>query len=174
MMKQDRRILVGQFGAAVGIRGELRLKSFTEDPLAIARYRSLSLDDGSPVSVKSLREQGKQLVASVRGVSDRSAAEAMTGRDLFIERGELPDTGSEDEFYFSDLVGLEVRDRNGAAMGHVVAVHDFGAGNIIEMRFGNGSSELAAFTKDAFPEVRPKDGHLVFIPPIETTDREQG
>jgi 16S rRNA processing protein RimM len=173
MNKQDRRILVGQFGAAVGIRGELRVKSFTGDPLAIGRYRSLSLDDGSPVSLRSLRAQGKHLVASVKGVSDRSAAEALNGSDLFIERNELPETGSEDEFYFSDLVGLEVRDQMGNAVGHVTAVHDFGAGNILEIRFVNGGSELAAFTKSAFPEVHPMSGYLVFIPPIETTDREQ-
>jgi 16S rRNA processing protein RimM len=174
MMKQDRRILVGQFGAAVGIRGELRLKSFTQDPLAIARYRSLSLEDGSTVSLLSPREQGKHLVTSVKGVSDRSAAEALNGRDLFIDRSELPETGSEDEFYFSDLVGLEVRALGGNAVGQVVAVHDFGAGNILEMRFGNGTSALAAFTKAAFPEVHPKSGYLVFIPPAETSDREAG
>jgi 16S rRNA processing protein RimM len=174
MTKQDRQILVGQFGAAVGIRGELRLKSFTENPLAIARYKSLSLDDGSLVSIRSLREQGKQLVASVKGVTDRSAAEALTGRDLFIARSELPDTEADDEFYFSDLVGLMVRDQSGNETGKVVAVHDFGAGNILEMRFGDGSSELFAFTKAAFPDVRPKDGYLVFVPPPETTDRGPG
>lgn len=174
MTKQDSRILVGQFGAAVGVRGDLRLKSFTEDPHAIARYRSLCLDDGSAVSLGSLREQGRNLVASVKGVTDRNAAEALTGRDLFISRSELPETDTEDEYYFADLVGLEVRDADGNAAGSVVAVHDFGAGDILEIRFRNRGSELFAFTKAAFPEVRPKDGYLVFVPPTETTDREPG
>ncbi|MCU0791039.1 MAG: ribosome maturation factor RimM [Nitratireductor sp.] len=165
-------ILVGKFGAAVGLKGEVRLQSFTAEPEAIAGYRTLALDDGSRVRIASLRPQGNVLVARIEGVNDRNAAERLTGRELFIDRAELPETEDEDEFYLADLVGLEVRDVSGAKTGVVAAVHNFGAGDILEIRPVSGPVFMAPFTKAAVPDVKIAEGHLVFVPPAETSERE--
>ena len=173
-MKTTAKILVGKFGAAVGLKGEVRLQSFTADPMAIAGYASLALEDGVKVKLAVLRPQGKMLVAQVKGISSREAAEKLTGRELFIDRAELPDTDDEDEFYLADLAGLEVRDEAGKAFGKVIAVHDFGAGDILEIRPVAGASFMAPFTKAAFPVVDVGGGFLVFVPPPEVSEREDG
>jgi 16S rRNA processing protein RimM len=165
-------ILVGKFGAAVGLKGEVRLQSFTAEPEAIADYRSLALDDGTAVRILSLRPQGNVLVARIDGVKDRDAAEKLTGRELFIGRDELPEPEDEDEFYLADLVGLEVRDASGAKTGVVAAVHNFGAGDILEIRPASGPAFMAPFTRAAVPEVRISEGYLVFVPPAEVSERE--
>lgn len=160
-------ILVGQFGAAHGVRGEIRLKSFTEAPEQIADYKTLRLKSGVAVKLVSLRPQGSMLVARVESVDDRTAAEALTGAELFVDRAELAEP-EEDEFYQADLVGLEVRDPEGAKIGVVTAVQDFGAGDIIEIRPEKGAGFMVAFTRDNFPEVNVAGGYLVVHRPAET------
>jgi 16S rRNA processing protein RimM len=174
MSQKSTKILAGKFGAAVGLRGEVRLQSFTADPMAIAGYASLALEDGVKVKLSALRPQGKVLVAQVKGVTSREAAEKLTGRELFIDRAELPETEDEDEFYLADLAGLEVRDEAGKVTGSVLAVHDFGAGDILEIRPVAGASFMAPFTKAAFPLVDVGAGYLVFVPPREVSEREEG
>ena len=119
MSDKQKRILVGKFGAPHGVRGEVRLKSFTDDPLAIGDYGSLSTGDGSPVEIVSLRPQKAMLVARLKGCDSREAAEKLNGLELFIDRAELPETEDEDEFYLADLIGLEVRDASGEAIGSI-------------------------------------------------------
>lgn len=172
--KAVNKILAGKFGAAVGLKGEVRLQSFTADPLAIAGYASLAMADGVKVKIAALRPQGKVLVAQVKGVTSREAAEKLTGRELFIDRAELPQTDDEDEFYLADLAGLEVRDAAGKVTGKVIGVHDFGAGDILEIRPLTGASFMAPFTKAAFPVVDVGEGYLVFVPPPEVSEREDG
>jgi len=173
-MPQERLILAGQFGAAVGVKGEIRIRSFTSSPLAIANYSSLRLDDGTPVKILALRDQGKALVARVDGIGDRTAAEKLTGRELFILRDELPEPENADEFYIADLVGMEVRDPAGIRTGKIIAVHDFGAGDILEIKPISGAAFMASFTKAAFPVVDLSCGYLTFVPPAEISDREDG
>jgi 16S rRNA processing protein RimM len=174
MSQKSTKILAGKFGAAVGLKGEVRLQSFTADPMAIAGYRSLALEDGVTVKITALRPQGKVLVAQVKGVTSREAAEKLTGRELFIERAELPQTEDEDEFYLADLAGLDVRDEAGNLTGTVLSVHDFGAGDILEIRPASGPTFMAPFTKAAFPIVNIGEGFLVFVPPPEVSEREDG
>ncbi len=173
MSRKSTKILAGKFGAAVGLRGEVRLQSFTADPMAIAGYASLALEDGVKVTIAALRPQGKVLVAQVKGVTSREAAEKLTGRELFFDRAELPETEDEDEFYLADLAGLEVRDETGKVTGTVIAAHDFGAGDILEIRPVAGASFMAPFTKAAFPVVDVGAGYLVFVPPPEVSEREE-
>ncbi|MCX7900635.1 MAG: ribosome maturation factor RimM, partial [Methylocystis sp.] len=128
------RILLGRFGAAHGVRGEIRLQSFTQDPLAIASYGALTDKSGARFfELTSVRPQGKEmLLVRVRGVDDRDAAQALNGVELYVAREKLPPP-DEEEFYLADLIGLRAETRDGALIGHVVAVRNFGAGDILEV-----------------------------------------
>ena len=133
-------ILVGVFGAPHGVRGEVRLKSYTEDPMAIAGYGPLSDAAGKRHFVlKSARlVKDDMLVARVEGVNDREGAAALTNVKLHISRAKLPPPEDEDEFYHADLIGLRVENAEGEVLGTIGAVLDFGAGEILEMLPANG------------------------------------
>ncbi len=164
MAKLENPVLMGVIGAAHGIRGEVRVKSFTQDPLALGDYGALSTQDGRSFTIADIRPAKTVVVARFKEVRDRDAAEALAGTELFVERALLPQDLDEDEFYYADLIGLEIRDLEGAAIGKVAAVHDFGAGDIIEMRRTNGGSVMIPFTRTAVPTVALKDGHIVVDP----------
>lgn len=172
MKHENKSILVGQLGAAVGLNGEIRLVSHTADRFAIAGYKSLAFEDGSRVPILSLREQGKLLIARLKNVADRDAAEKLVNRALYIDRSELPETVGPDEFYLADLVGLEVRDLAGDKFGKVAAMLDFGGGNIVEIKPATGPSIMVPFTMAAVPEVNIAQGYLVFVPLPEVLDRD--
>lgn len=172
MSDKQKRILVGKFGAPHGVRGEVRLKSFTDDPLAIGDYGSLSTGDGSPVEIVSLRPQKAMLVARLKGCDSREAAEKLNGLELFIDRAELPETEDEDEFYLADLIGLEVRDASGEAIGKVMAVENFGAGDIMEIKPVSGAVFMVAFTRATVPQIDTQAGYLVLVRPQETETGE--
>ncbi len=173
-MKMVGTILVGQLGAPVGVRGEIRLRSFTADPMAIADYPSLAFADGAPVALVALREQGKGLVARIKGVGDRDAAEKLVNRELFIDRADMGEPEDEDEFYLADLVGLAVVTGDGAPFGTVRAVHDFGAGDIVEVAQAGGATQMFAFTRAIFPEIDIAAGRMTIAPPPETSERDDG
>ncbi|GIL00523.1 MAG: ribosome maturation factor RimM [Alphaproteobacteria bacterium] len=169
-MVAARLVLVGRFGAPHGVRGEVRLKSFTAEAEQIARYSTLRLASDTPVRILSARAQGGMLVARVAGVTTREAAQALANADLFIDRAELP-RPDEDEFYHSDLIGLEARDKAGHPIGTVVAVHDFGAGDIVAIGRPDGRELLVAFTRANVPVVDIAGGFVVVAPPAETEAR---
>ncbi len=163
----DSRLLLGEIGAAVGLKGELRLRSFTGNPAAIADYGPLQSDrEGRSFTIVSVREHPKGLVAKFKGVSDRNAAEALTGTKLFIDRDKLP-ASEPDEWYYADLIGLAAVDAEGAPLGTVAAVHNFGASDIIELAPQTGPTVLIPFTEEAVPEVDIENGRLTVIPPEE-------
>jgi 16S rRNA processing protein RimM len=165
----ERLILLGRFGAPHGVRGEIRLQSFTADPLAIATYDGLTDKSGvRNFKLLSVRPQGKDmLVAKVYGVNDRAGAEALNGVELYLPRESLP-APEEDEFYFADLIGLRAETRDGAEIGVIVAVRNFGAGDILEIAPANGGeSLLMPFTKAAVPTVDLRGGRVVVEPPTE-------
>ena len=128
-------VLLGRFGAPHGVRGEIRLQSFTADPLAIASYGPLFDKSGARSFVLAhVRPQGKDmLVARVEGVTDRAGAERLARIELYAPRAKLPEP-DEDEFYLADLEGLRAETVEGATLGHVLAVRNFGAGDILEVR----------------------------------------
>jgi len=172
-MAEAGRILVGRFGAPHGVRGQVRLKSFTAEPEAIASYRTLKLVSGKPVRIASLRPQGAMLVATVDGVTSREAAETLNNLELFVDRAELPEP-DEEEFYHADLIGLVAKGPDGAAIGTVTGVQDFGGGDIIAIRMPNGGELLVTFTRTNVPVVDVAGGFVVVVPPEETQVEGEG
>lgn len=164
-------VLMGRIGAAHGIRGEVRLQSFCDNPLDIASYGELTTGRaGESFRIEKARLAKNVIIASLAGVRDRNAAEKLNGRDLFVPRDRLPPHEDEDDFYHADLIGLEVRNGDGVVQGTVVAVPDFGAGSLIEFRELSGDdTQLVPFTKDNVPEINIEGGYLVIVPLGEIT-----
>lgn len=165
-------VLLGRFGAAHGVRGEIRLQSFTAEPQAIASYAPLTDKSGArQFTLLSTRPQGKDmLVARVSGVADRAGAEALNGVELYLPREKLPAT-EEDEFYIADLVGLRAETRAGAEIGTIIAVRNFGAGDVLEVApEAGGETLMFPFTKAVVPTVDLSAGRVIIAPPAEVDD----
>ena len=162
------RIVVAQFGAAHGVRGEIRLKSFTQDPLAVRAYSPLEADDGRAFVIASARPAAggasDMLVVRLEGVTSRDGAEALNGLELSVPRGRLPET-DKDEFYHADLIGVAVATKDGRPFGTVVAVHDYGAGDLLEIAPDAGATVLVPFTRSTVPEVDVAGGRIIIDPP---------
>ncbi len=166
-------VLVGKFGAAHGIKGEVRLQSFTGDPAAIARYGPLSDVKGRQFTLASLRPvKGDLFVARVEGIKDRTAAEALVNVELFVSRAALPPP-EEDEFYLADLIGLDARDTSGERLGTILNVLNFGGGDILEVvPEGGGETWLLPFTKEVVPEIDLARRQVTLVPPVEIEGEE--
>jgi 16S rRNA processing protein RimM len=160
------RVCLGQIGAAHGVRGEVRLRSFTSDPAAITDYGPLETEDGRVLEIETLRPARDHFVALLAGIRDRGAASALTNAKLYVPRERLPQTDSADEFYHADLIGLAAVDQTGRILGTVVAIHNFGAGDLIEVKPPTGgSTELVPFDVTHAPEVDLAAGRIVLHPP---------
>ena len=158
-------IFVAQVGAAHGVKGEVKVTTFTADPMALASYKTLLRQDGSTaLTIASARPSKGGIVARLKGVADRNAAEALRGLKLYIARDSLPEP-EEDEFYLADLIGLAVETEAGEPLGKVKAVQDFGAGDLLEIQPKAGASWWLPFTREAVPEVRIGEGKLIAAPP---------
>ncbi|CAN7310428.1 MULTISPECIES: ribosome maturation factor RimM [unclassified Devosia] len=170
----DNKLLMGRIGAAHGIKGEVRIQSFTEDPLALASYGPLSTNKpGLTIKILAARTTTNVLVARLEGVNDRNAAEKLNGVELYVDRALLPDT-DDDDFYHADLIGLKARLADGSEIGEVMAVPNFGAGDLLEIRDPrSGDTYLYPFSKAVVPEVRVADGYLLIDPPIEAEPGEE-
>jgi 16S rRNA processing protein RimM len=156
------RICLGQIGAAHGVRGEVRLRSFTSDPHAIAAYGSLETDDGRVFAIETLKAAGDHFVARLSGVANRDAARALANAKLYVPRERLPPPEAPDEFYHADLIGLAVFDPAGKQIGTIVGIHNFGAGDLIEMRrTEGGSTEMLPFNELTVPVVDVAAGRVV-------------
>ena len=164
-MSED-RICVGAIAGAFGVKGEVRLKSFTADPLAVADYGPLSLEDGSgSFEVEITREIKNGFAANVSGIRTKEEADAMKGTRLFAPRDRLPQL-PDDEFYHADLIGLSVYDTGGALLGEVAAVHNHGATDLLELRLpGQSKTVLLPFTMANVPTVDLTSGRIVADPP---------
>lgn len=161
------RVLLGVVAAPHGVRGLVRIRSFTEDPMAIASYGALSDETGSKkYRVEALSTVKDAVLARIEGVADRTAAEAVRGLRLYVERSALPATG-EREWYEADLLGLAAVGRDGRDWGKVVAFHDFGAGRTMEVSGGSASrsSVMLPFTDAVVPEVDVEGGKVLVDPP---------
>jgi 16S rRNA processing protein RimM len=164
------RICVAKIGAAHGVRGAVRLWTFTEDPLAVAHYGPLSTSDGKrQFEIASVREAKSHLVATLKGIATREDAERLNGVELYIPRDRLPATDA-DEYYHADLIGLAAVTAAGAAIGKVIAIHNFGAGDIIEIAPAEGPTLLLPFTNAVVPTVDLANGRVV----IELPDEIEG
>jgi 16S rRNA processing protein RimM len=167
------RIRVARIGAAHGVRGEVRLHAFTEDPLAVARYGPLEDEGGTRrFKIASLRSGKDHLIARLEGVRDRGAAAKLANLTLYVPRDRLPAIEDAASFYRADLVGLRVETRDGAALGEVVAVENFGAGDVLEVKPPRGESVTLPFVEAFVLEVDVLGGRIVAEPPaglFETT-----
>ena len=156
------RVCLGQIGAAHGVRGEVRLRSFTAEPAAIANYGPLETEDGRVFEIETLRPGKDHFVATLSGVADRNAAAALVNVKLYVPRERLPKPEEPDEFYHADLIGLAVVDRAGQRLGTVVAIHNFGAGDLIEVRQAEGAAtQLLPFDAATVPEIDVAAGRMV-------------
>ncbi len=163
-----RLVCLGQIGAAHGVRGELRLHSFTADPAAITSYGPLESEDGRIFEIEAMRPAKDHFVVKFSGVADRNAAELLKNLKLYVPRARLPEPQEPDEFYHADLIGLAVVDRAGEKLGTVVAVHNFGAGDLIEMNpASGGKTELLPFDEAHVPTVDIAAGKIVVVLPVE-------
>ncbi|MGA0605827.1 ribosome maturation factor RimM [Phenylobacterium sp. VNQ135] len=164
----DSLILVGRVAGAFGVRGEVRITSFTADPSALLDYRDLQREDGAPaLTLTSGRPAKGGLVVRAAEVETREQAEALRGLKLYIPREALPEP-DEDEFYVTDLIGLSVVTPEGEPLGTIKNVQDFGAGDLLEVQPPEGASWYLPFTREAVPEVRIGDGVVVGVKPSET------
>jgi 16S rRNA processing protein RimM len=147
------KVLMAKIGAAHGIRGEVRVKPFSDDPLSFTDYGVLTTKDGKlSFEVESARVKKTVVITKFKEIKDRNRAEELNGVELFVERSKFPEP-EEDEFYYSDLNGLSVFDQHGETLGKIVAVQDFGAGDLLEVRPARGRSFYIPFTKDFVPVV---------------------
>jgi 16S rRNA processing protein RimM len=160
------RICVARIGAPHGVRGEVKLWSFTAEPAAVADYGPLESQDGTlRFEIEALRPAKDHLVARLSGVRDRDAAQRLTNLDLYVPRERLPAPAPE-EFYHADLIGLRAEDRDGTAIATVVGIHDFGAGDLLELRAAGASGTvLMPFTAETVPVVDIAGGRVVIDPP---------
>ncbi|WP_029586342.1 ribosome maturation factor RimM [Bradyrhizobium sp. URHD0069] len=164
------QVCVARIGAAHGVRGAVKLWTFTEDPLAVKRYGPLLTKDGArQFEVTHAREAKGHLVATLKGVATREEAERLNGVELYIARERLPAT-SEDEYYHADLIGLAAETAAGQPLGRVIAIHNFGAGDIIEIAPPHGATTLLPFTNAVVPSVDLAGGRVV----IELPDEIEG
>lgn len=166
----DKRILLGEITGAHGIRGEVLVRAYTGDPEAIADYGPLTDAAGAaPLTLKVLRLTPKgAVIARVKGIADRNGAEALKGRKLFVARGAMPEPDDADDFYYADLIGLAAVDVDGRALGEVVAVHNYGASDLLEIRLsGTKKTELIPFTKAVVPVIDLHGRRVTVVRPDE-------
>jgi 16S rRNA processing protein RimM len=171
--RETARVLLGEISRAHGVRGEVIVRSFCDPPEDIASFGPLSDERGGRTFTIKLRgTTAKGLIAVIDGISDRNAAEALRGTGLYIDRDRLPEP-DDDEFYHEDLVGLSVERADGTPLGTVVAVQNFGAGDLIEVRTeGAKKTEFYPFDAQFIPEVDLDRGVIVVA--IDEPDEDDG
>lgn len=175
MSAATNRIFLGQIGAAHGIKGQVRIATHTQDPEAIGRYGPLETDrPGLTITLTKVRLQKNVVIADIKGIADRTAAEQLNGVSLFIDRSKLPDPADEDDFYHADLIGLDARLESGVSIGKVSAIPNFGAGDLIEVRDPqSGDTYLYPFTKAVVPTINLAEGFLTIIVPLDVEEGEE-
>ena len=168
MAAAETRIAIGKCGAPHGVRGQLRVKSYTGDPQALGTYGLLHLASGRTLALADARVlKQDMLVVSFAGVTSREAAETLAGQELFVPRSALP-AAEEEEFYHADLIGLVAQGEDGVVLGRIHAVLNFGAGDILEITSaGGGEALLLPFTRRVVPKIDLKAGFAVVALPTE-------
>jgi len=165
-------ICVARIGAAHGVRGAVKLWTFTEDPLAVRRYGPLMTKDGArQFEIADVRAAKDHLVATFKGILTRTEAERLNGIELYVAREKLPAT-DDDEYYHADLIGLSAVNVSNEPLGRVVAIHNFGAGDIIEIAPAKGPTMLLPFTNAVVPTVDIAGGRVVIELPQEIEGEE--
>ncbi len=156
-------VALGWIGRPHGVRGLVWARAYTAQPEDIAAYGALMTGDGRRLEAEVERVKGAEVVLRISGVTDRDQAAALTGQEVRVSRSALPEAAAE-EFYHHDLIGLAAVATSGEAVGRVVAVHDFGAGSVLEIDGAGSGGLFVPFTADAVPEVDIEGGRLVVAP----------
>ena len=165
-------VCVARIGAAHGVRGAVRLWTFTEDPLAVQSYGPLMTKDGArQFEITNLRPAKDHLVATFKGIASRNDAEKLNGIELYVPRERLPAT-DDGEYYHTDLIGLAAVNAANEPLGRVVAIHNFGAGDIIEIAPAKGATMLLPFSNAVVPTVDIPGGRVVIELPQEIDGEE--
>jgi len=172
-MSDKSRVLIGRVGAPHGVRGEVLIQSYAQDPQAIAAYGPLETEDRTRrLELKLVRVTAKGIVARIAGIDDRNGVEALRGLALYVERSRLP-AAAEGEFYRADLIGLRAVAPDGAALGMIVAVDNYGAGDILELRLeGTHETELIPFADAYVPVVDIAGGTITVVLPEAVEAKE--
>jgi 16S rRNA processing protein RimM len=164
--ERSKRVCVARVGAAHGTGGEVRLWSFTADPVAVAHYGPLESADGERFEIEALRPGKGFLVARLKGIGDRTAAERLNNLALYVPRERLPELDAAGEYYHADLIGLAVMDGEGALRGRIVAIQNFGAGDLIEVELSaGGDTVFLPFTEAAVPVIDIAGARVLANPP---------
>lgn len=172
-MVGPRLVLVGRVAGAFGVKGEVRLTPFGDDPMALVRYRTLLNKDGtSALTLKGGRVHKATLITSAPEITSKEAADALRGLELYAPRDAFAPPEDEDEFYLTDLIGLAVIDTAGTALGRVKTVPNFGAGDLLEIQPPQGASYYLPFTRAVVPEVKVGEGLIVVDPPLAAEGEE--
>jgi 16S rRNA processing protein RimM len=171
MTSASKLVLVGRVAGAFGVKGEVRLSAYTQTPQALLAYRDLLREDGSPaLAIVSGRPQKDDLVCRVEQIATKEQADALRGLRLYVPREALPEP-EEDEYYLADLIGMTAVNAHGTVLGKIKAVHDFGAGDILEIDPGRGGGTwYLPFTREAVPQVDLAAGRILAVKPTEVTD----
>lgn len=166
------RVCVGAIAGAHGVRGEVRIKAFTEEPLDVAAYGPLETEDGARLfEVSSARLQKDHVVARLDGIASRDAALELKGTRLYVPRERLPETADDETWYHADLIGLAAMLPGGRPLGSVVAVQDFGAGDLLEIQLeGSRQTVLVPFTRERVPKVDMAGRCIIIDPPPGNDD----
>lgn len=160
------RICIAAFAAPHGVGGRIKVHTYADDPLAVVTYGPPTTEDGDrSFEIAAVGVWKAGIVVTVAGIKSREDAALLTGTKLYVPRAALPATDDEDEFYWSDLIGLAARIDGQAAPGTVLAVHDYGAGPLLEIQPAVGKAELVPFTKEAVPTVDLTGGFVAVVPP---------
>jgi len=166
-------VLLGVVVGVQGLKGEVRVKTFTEAPERLGNYGALRTPEGRKLEIAALRvSKSDGAIIRFKGIDDRDSAERLVNAKLLIERSSLPATAA-DEFYHADLVGLRAQDREGRLIGEVGAVHNFGAGDVIEIERLGGGTLLLPFTRDFVPNIDFANGWVTVSEPEDVEAREQ-
>ncbi len=167
-------ILLGVVLGAHGLRGEVKVRTFTETPERLAAYGSVHDARGRVYAVAHIKAiDAVSAIVQFDGVANRDAAERLKNCELFVTRAALPQTEAE-EFYHADLVGLRVEDSEGRLIGHIRGIHNFGAGDVVDIERTDGSEALLPFNRQFVPVVEVAAGRIVIVPPEEVEARAPG
>jgi 16S rRNA processing protein RimM len=161
------RVCLGRAIGARGLKGEVRIKTFTEDPLSIGKYGPLQDEAGARnFEISNVQPAKDGVVARLKGISSREEADALKGTEFFVEQSRLPGIEDDSTFYFEDLIGLVAINEDGSALGQVVSVQNFGAGDLLEIRPSTGGATVfVSFTKEIIPDIDQKSGWLLMLAP---------
>jgi len=167
MAEALKRVCLGRAIGARGLHGEVRIRTFTQDPLSISGYGVLEDEAGARrFEITKVREAKDGVVVQMKGVTTREGAEALKGTEFYVDRDKLPEVEDEGEYYFADLIGLVAVNGEGAALGQVISVQNFGAGDLLEVRPATGGmSILVPFTEEIVPDIDLESGWLLMLPP---------